>query len=97
MSLRHEDPDARSLALAASLGAVALVVVIVLLQALFYFSAQREAERKALVVAPGELARLRGAQLQQLEAYRMVDASRGAVTIPIERAMAAVIRENAHR
>jgi hypothetical protein len=93
--MRYEDPAAPAVAFVAGLSAVALILVIIFLQSFFYFSAQREAERKALVVAPGELARLHDAQLAQLAGYRVVDRAKGVVTIPIEPAMAEVVRENA--
>jgi hypothetical protein len=93
--MRYEDPDAPAVAFVAGLGAAFLIVLIVLLKALFYFSAGREEARKTLVVAPAELARLRDTHLHQLEGYRLLDPAAGVAAIPIERAMADVVRESA--
>jgi uncharacterized BrkB/YihY/UPF0761 family membrane protein len=93
--MRYEDPNAPAVAYVAVLSAVALILVIISLQSLFYFASQREDERKALVVSPAELANLRAAQLAQLKGYRVVDSAKGVVTIPIERAMSEVVRESA--
>jgi hypothetical protein len=95
--MRYDDPDAPVVAFVAFLGAAGLLVVVLLLQSYFYFSAAREAERKTLVVTPGELSRDRAAQLEQLASYRVLDAARGVVAIPVEQAMAQVVRESAGR
>ena len=93
--MRHDDPEAPTVAFVAGLSVLTLILLIVFLQALFYRSAQREDERKALVVSPGELSRLHEAQLGQLAGYRVVDRAKGVVAIPIERAMADVLRDSA--
>lgn len=83
----HDDPDARSVAFVGAIGTVLLVLVVVLLQAVFYRAQQAENERKAAVTSPAELRALQAAQREQLAGGRWVDRERRVVAIPIEDAM----------
>lgn len=85
--MAHDDPNAGALAFVGALGTVVLVLVVLLLQAVFYRAQQAENERKALVSSPAELRALQTAQREQLASYRWVDREKGIAAIPIEEAM----------
>ena len=86
-------PDTSLTAVVGIVFAILLFVVVVFLQAFFYRQEAGETKRKVVAVAPGELAELRAQQQEALHTYRWVDVDRGAVTIPIERAMELLIRD----
>jgi hypothetical protein len=87
------DPSASSTMLVGLIGAIALVVIIAGLSALYYGSAREEWEGKFLARSAAELTDVRAAQQAELEGYRWVDREQGVVAIPIERAMELVARE----
>jgi len=87
------EPDTSLTAVVGVVFAILLFVVVVFLQAFFYRQEESETERKVVAVAPGELAGLRAQQQEALHTYRWVDVNRGVVTIPIERAMALLVRD----
>lgn len=89
------DPDAKATAVVGAVVAILLVVAVLVLQAYFYDAEQEQNFLKVVAVAPEDLARARAEQLDSLHAYRWVDEKAGVVTIPIERAMALVVAENA--
>jgi hypothetical protein len=68
-------------------------VLILLLQAGFYRADAEENTRKVVAPRNEELASLRAAQEADLHTYRWIDKEKGHVAIPIERAMAEVVRE----
>lgn len=73
-------------------GSILVFVMILALQALF-FNAQ-ESERQSKTFGPAEeLSKLRAGQSERLNTYRWVDAPRGVVSIPIDRAMELVVRD----
>jgi len=84
---REDDPNARAVAFVGALGVLILIMVVVLLQALFYRAEEQETDRKALVASPGELRALQVQQREQLATYRYVDRQKGLVAIPVEEAM----------
>jgi hypothetical protein len=87
------DPNPQTTVLVGIITAIMLFVVVVLLQALFYRVERGEVRRKVEAVVPEELARLRAAQLEQLNAYRWVDQAAGVAAIPIDRAIRLVVQE----
>jgi hypothetical protein len=87
------EPDTSMTAVVGVVFAILLFVVVVLLQAYFYRQEAEENLHKVVAVAPEELAELRAQQQEALGTYRWVDVNRGTVTIPIERAMALVVRD----
>lgn len=93
METRHDDPRASGTLVAAAVGSLAVLVIVVALQALFYNTQESERTRKVTAVVPEELTRLRATQLEQLNQYRWVDAGHGVVTVPIERAMELTVRD----
>jgi hypothetical protein len=90
-----DDPNPSLTALVGVLGALVLVAVVILLQAFFYWAEKGETARKTAAQAPVELARLRASQQEILGTYRWIDQPKGVAAIPIERAMALVLQEQA--
>ena len=81
---------------AAAVFVLVTVLVIILLQIGFFVMRDRELERK--IVTPREFADLRAEQLARLaEPVRWVDESAGRIGMPIDQAMAAVVRANGGR
>lgn len=68
-------------------------VIVLLLQAGFYRAESDEHVRKVVEPRNEELASALAAQQADLHAYRWLDKEKGRVGIPIERAMAEVLRE----
>lgn len=87
------EPNTPLTALVGIVFAILLFVVVVLLQAFFYRAEQEENLRKVVAVAPEELSQLKAQQQELLHSYKLVDASKGVVAIPIDLAMNLVVRE----
>jgi hypothetical protein len=90
----ERDPKAASTLIVGAVGVILLAVVILLLQVLFHRTAEAERYRKVISQQPEELRQVRSEQLDRLNSYRWVDEQNGVVTIPIERAMELVARED---
>ena len=75
------------------LGVILTVDVIVGLQALYYWQVDRTETAEELYQTPRKLNSLLDAQRTQLTDYRMMDAKKGIVAIPIGRAMDLVVAE----
>jgi hypothetical protein len=90
----HDDAGPRA-TLGAALGVAVFLVVVVLIQAVFYRAARLEEERSGRLAVPAELASTRAEQRELLGAYRLVDPAKGVVAIPVELAMARVVVESA--
>ncbi|UCC29385.1 MAG: hypothetical protein JSU86_14430 [Phycisphaerales bacterium] len=88
------EPNVQKVALFGVIGAIAVFVIIVGLQALFYNLETAEREAKLYVGAPRELGRLRAEQLEELYSYRWIDQPQGIVGIPIDTAMELIVRES---
>ncbi len=95
--MRTDEAGVRRSAVLGLVGAVALLVIIVTLQAYFARLRRGEAGRDAAAPPPAELATLRARQLERIGGYRWVDRERGIVAIPIGRAMELVARESGRR
>jgi hypothetical protein len=87
------EPNTPLTALVGIVFAIALFVTVVLLQAYFYRAERDENVRKVAAAPPEELSQLRAQQLEALHAYRWVDEKSGVVAIPIDRAIALVVRD----
>ncbi len=87
------EPNTPLTALVGVVFAIVLFVIVVFLQAFFYRQEAEENTRKVVAVAPEELSRLKAQQIETLNSYRYVDPSAGVVAIPIDRAMALVVRD----
>ena len=75
------------------LSVVLTVDVVMGLQALYYWQLDRVEMSEDLYQPPAKLEALLAAQGAQLSDYRMVDAKKGIVAIPIGRAMELVVAE----
>ncbi len=69
------------------IGAILFLVLVVVLQAIYFSSERREFEGKVVAVPAEELNQLLAEQQSLLGSYRWIDQARGIVGIPIERAM----------
>lgn len=83
------------------LGVILTIDVVVGLQALYYWQLSSVETSEELYQRPPKLAALLTAQQTRLTDYRMVDAKKGIVSVPISRAMELVVAElslgdNAH-
>jgi hypothetical protein len=94
-STNHDssDPQASTIGLLIGVGAIVVIAAVIGLQALFLRSEEGELVRKVEAQEPAELARLQAGQAEKLTAYRWVDARKGIVAIPIERAMEVAVAE----
>ncbi len=84
----------------ATLGIVSTILVFVIIvatQAWFQYEVGREHEVKVILRPNPELNRQRLEQLAKLEGYRVVDAQKQTVAIPIERAMQETVKRYADR
>lgn len=90
-----EDPKSSTIAVIGVVGAVLIFVIIVWLQAVFYRVEEAEIRRKNYARVPEEMAKLRAEQQENLNRFGWVDEKGGVVSIPIDRAMEAVVREMA--
>jgi hypothetical protein len=75
------------------LSVVLTIGAVVGLQALYYWQLDRLETSADLYRPPAKLETLLTAQRKRLTEYRLVDAKRGVVAIPIERAMKLVVAE----
>ncbi len=88
-----DDPISSTTMLVGVAGAILLLVIGVLLQALYLGAVERERQRKVLAQPPAELIEVLSEQQDTLESYRWVDKQQGIAAIPIDRAMELVIRD----
>jgi len=85
--MRYDDPNVPVSAVLGIIGAIALFVIIVLVQALFYRMEDQELARKVYSQPYEALQTLDADQREQLGTYRYVNEREGVVRIPIQRAM----------
>ena len=74
-------------------GAILVFVVIVGMQATFYYVEQAELYDKVYSQPPEELTRLRATQQERLNSYRWIDEQNRVAAIPIDRATELVVEE----
>jgi len=86
--------DNLGVALVGGGGTVLLLVIVLGLQVLYYSMNDAEFARKDSPLASPELTAELTRQRERLSGYRVVDAAKGIVTIPIDRAMDLVVRES---
>ncbi len=89
----HDDINTPMVAVVGFLGAIIVFAVIVLLIVVYYNAEGRQRAEKELAVPPAEIRRLVAQQEGQLADYRLLDAEKKIVAIPISRAMALVASE----
>jgi len=75
------------------LGAILTIDAVVGLQALYYWQLDRAERSESLYRPPAKLESLLAAQRARLTDYRVVDAKKRLVAIPIHRAMELVVAE----
>ncbi len=92
--MNSNDSDLSRGAFKGLIGAVILVVIIVVLQGLFFKARQSELAEKAASSPTQQLITMKAGQLERLHGYRWVDQPRGVAAIPIERAMELVVRDS---
>lgn len=79
------------------LSVILTIDIIMGLQALYYWQLNRGEASEAFYQPPVKLSALRDSQQARLADYRLVDAAKGTVGIPIGRAMDLVVRELSHK
>ena len=92
--MRYDDPNVGVSAVVGLVGAIALFVVIVLLQALFYRMQTAEQNTKVNSQPNQGVQALDAEQLEQLTSYEWVSRPDGVVRIPVERAMELMVAEH---
>jgi hypothetical protein len=93
MTAARENLDTSLIITVGVLLVILTFVLILLLQAGFYRAEAEENTRKVVEPRSEELASLRAAQEADLHAYRWIDKEKGRIGIPVERAMAEIVRE----
>ena len=90
---RH-DVDTRSVFLVGAMGVILLILVVLVLQVMFY---RAESDLYARTYADPQLdvAKINAEQLESLGSYSFVDREKGILRIPIQRAMELLAREPA--
>jgi hypothetical protein len=89
----QEDVKTSAVALVGFLGAVFLVALIILLQVVYYWAADRQVQRKEVEPPAIDLRAALAAQQAKLTEYRWMDQKHGIAAIPIARAMDLVVRD----
>jgi len=89
----HGDPSAVPTVVLGIVGGVLLLILVVALETLYYGAQQQEVNRKVVNQPVEELQGVRASQLEQLNSYGWTDQVKGAVAIPIERAMELTARD----
>lgn len=89
-----DDVDSSRVALVGFTGSLAVFLLIVAAQALYYRLEHAEIEAKLGAQAAPQLRQLEAEQYGQLHTYRWADAQKKAVAIPIERAIELLAQES---
>lgn len=80
-------------AVAGLVGAILVFVFIVAIQILFQHAQQAQYQKNVVAQAPEQLGELRAEQLAKVTTYRLVDARKGLVAIPVEEAIKVFARD----
>ena len=94
-TIDEADPDASATLLVVVVGTILVVAVVVFVQGMYERVSRGEFQRKVVAESPLELQQLQTGQRLRLQGMTWVDKREGIVTIPIEEAMALVVREAA--
>jgi ATP/ADP translocase len=89
----HGDPQPSATLVVTFVGAIAVLAIVVLSQALFFGVQRIEDQRKLVAATPDELRNLQALQLERISKYSYLDPNAGLVTIPIDEAISAYVRE----
>lgn len=93
MSVQKDDVDSQSLAIVGLFGAIAVFVLIVGVQVLFYRFEKSDMIKKVEAVGYADLQTMQNEHRTALSGYKWVDRQKETVAIPIERAMDLVVRD----
>ncbi len=93
MPAARENLDTPMIVTIGALLVILTFVLILLLQAWFFQAQGQEYSRKVVNQRNEDLATLQAAQAEALHSYRWIDKDKGVVSIPIDRAMDAIVRE----
>jgi len=91
--MRYDDPNVAMSAVVGIFSAIALFVIIVLLQSWFYTAEEDERFRKVYSQPYEELQNVDNDQLERLGSFGWISEPNGVAHIPIERAMQLVADE----
>ena len=92
--MRYDDPNVAASAVVGVISAIALFVIIVLLQTWFYNAEEDERYRKVYSQPYEELQKIDNEQLERLGSYGWISEPDGIAHIPIDRAMQLVADES---
>ncbi len=90
---QSDDVRTSTIALVGFLGALVLFVILVGLEVVYYEVAARQRKAKETVQPQQSVTAALDEQRVKLAEYRRLDAAKGVVRIPIDRAMELVVRE----
>ncbi len=93
--MRYDDPNVAASAVVGVISAIALFVIIVLLQTWFYRAEEDERYRKVYSQPYQELQKVDNEQLERLGSFGWISEGDGVAHIPIEHAMQLVAEEAA--
>lgn len=91
--MRYDDPNVQNSAVVGIIAAIALFVIIVLLQALFFQMEEAELGRKVFSQPYEALQQLDADQLETLNSYGWISEAEGIAHISIDRAMDLIAEE----
>ncbi len=89
----ESDPKSTPTLLVGAVGMILLMVIILLVEVLYYRTSQAEVYRKVISEQPLELRQVQAAQQEQLNAYRWISQPEGVAAIPIDRAIDLIVDE----
>jgi hypothetical protein len=92
----HDDVNTPVIAAIGLVAVLLLVAFVLFLQVVYYQADAWQEEEKVIPQQPRELIDLQTRQQVILASYRWVDAKKGTVAIPIDRAMTLVLADLAH-
>lgn len=96
--MRHkDDPNAGAVWFVGLLSLFLTLLIIVVLQGIFFRMQDKEVYRKQLSGLSDEAAQLKNSQLSSMQEYRVIDKRARRYAIPLERAMELIIEENASK
>jgi hypothetical protein len=87
------DPKSTPTLLVGAVGMILLMVIVLLVEVLFYRTSEAEIYRKVISEQPLELRQIQAEQREQLNGYRWVSEPNGVAAIPIDRAIDLVVEE----
>ena len=91
--VEEADPDALATLTVGIVGALVLAIVVVMVQGFYQKALHDELVRKVVSRTPEETRALRASQLERLSRVKWVDREHGLVTLPIDEAIARMLRD----